>query len=365
VERYRADLTVDFTHKRLEGFALLSLSVHNATSKLVLDSSSLEIVTIERAAPDASATTLPVESPEQLAFSLGERHRALGRPLTVDLGVVAQPGSTQKIGIHFWVTEASSAVQFLEPAQTAGGKHPYLFTQCQAVHARSLVPCQDTPNVKMTYDAVVTVAAPLTALMSAKCLPPNPPPPPSRFAASLHIPTATFAFAQDIPVPSYLLALAVGDLESRRLGPISRVWAEPSIVEAAAFEFAHVLDFLRAAEALAGEYRWGQYDLLLMPPSFPYGGMENPCLTFVTPTLLTGDRSATNVVAHEIAHSWTGNLVTNATWEHFWLNEGWTVRLGPHARRCEWPIARCMHQSISKLLAASIPLSDAKQTFSK
>jgi leukotriene-A4 hydrolase len=179
----------------------------------------------------------------------------------------------------------------------------------------------------MTYDAIVTVPAPLTALMSARLDTSCPSPAPSRFAAALgDTPIATFAFSQPVPIPSYLLALVVGHLSPRTLGPSSRVWAEPEVVDAAADEFGGVSDFLVAGIALAGEYRWGQYDLLMLPASFPYGGMENPCLTFVTPTLLTGDRSATNVVAHEIAHSWTGNLVTNSTWEHFWLNEGWTVR---------------------------------------
>jgi leukotriene-A4 hydrolase len=178
----------------------------------------------------------------------------------------------------------------------------------------------------MTYSAVVTVPKPLTALMSACLDPSGPPATTSRFAASLGIPTSTFCFSQPVPIPSYLLALAVGHVCPRPLGSVSRVWAEPEVVDAAAEEFSGVTDFLAAGESLAGPYRWGQYDLLMLPSSFPYGGMENPCLTFVTPTLLTGDRSATNVIAHEIAHSWTGNLVTNTTWEHFWLNEGWTVR---------------------------------------
>src|SRR6185436_14049891 len=127
------------------------------------------------------------------------------------------------------------------------------------------------------------------------------------------------------PIPSYLIALAAGDLAFRSLGPRSGVYAEPSVVDAAAFEFADTEPMIHAVEELYGPYRWGRYDLLVLPPSFPFGGMENPRLTFATPTILSGDRSLVNLVAHELAHSWSGNLVTNATWNDFWLNEGFTV----------------------------------------
>lgn len=200
--------------------------------------------------------------------------------------------------------------------------------QCQAIHARSILPCQDCPAVKMTYDAKVTVPKWATAVMSA---------------LSKELTTTTteqltqnnsaeygdkvYQFSQPVPIPSYLFALAVGDLDSRDISPRCRVWSEPSMVEAVAFEFSQVEDFLVAAEELTMPYQWTRYDLLCLPPSFPYGGMENPCLTFVTPTLLAGDKSLADVVAHEAAHSWSGNLVTNETWEHFWLNEGWTIFL--------------------------------------
>jgi len=192
---------------------------------------------------------------------------------------------------------------------------PFLAAR-QAIHARSFFPCQDTPGVKATYTAAVTVPDGLRALMSAIPLDDGVP----RDGG-----LRTYRFEQKVPIPSYLVALAVGALESRDIGPRSRVWSEPSMVDAGAHEFAETEAFLAAGEEVAGPYLWGRYDLLLLPPSFPYGGMENPCLTFVTPTLLAGDRSLANVVAHEIAHSWFGNLITNVTWEHFWLNEGWTV----------------------------------------
>jgi len=253
----------------------------------------------------------------EAAFSVqAEAHSVMGSALTVPLGREVPPGSSLVVAVTYRTSPSSSAVQWLRPEQTAGGGHPYLFTQCQAIHARALFPCQDTPAAKITYGARVTVPAPLTALMSAI--------PVGEGEAADGDKTA-FTFAQAVPIPPYLLALAVGNVESRDIGPRSKVWSEPEMVEAGAFEFSETEAFLVAAEEVAGPYVWGRYDLLLLPPSFPYGGMENPCLTFVTPTLLAGDRSQAHVVAHEIAHSWSGNLVTNLTWEHFWLNEGFTV----------------------------------------
>jgi len=208
-----------------------------------------------------------------------------------------------------------SAAQWLTPAQTSGKNYPYLFTQCQAIHARSILPCYDCPRVKMTYNASITVPSWSTAVMSALPVQSK-----SRPSDGMH----TFTFEQPVPIPAYLLALAVGELASRDLSPRCRVWCEPSILDAAADEFHQTETFLTTAEDITSmPYAWQRYDLLLLPGSFPYGGMENPCLTFVTPTLLAGDGSLVCVVAHEIAHSWTGNLVTNLTWGHFWLNEGW------------------------------------------
>jgi leukotriene-A4 hydrolase len=252
-----------------------------------------------------------------VTFSVqAEAHPVMGSALTINLP--GQGARALQVAVQYRTSPSSSAVQWLRPEQTAGGKHPYLFTQCQAIHARALYPCQDTPAAKLTYGARVTVPAPLTALMSA--IPVGEGQPVGATGGK-----TTFAFKQEVPIPPYLLALAVGNVEAREIGPRSKVWSEPEMVEAGAFEFSETEAFLKAAEEVAGPYVWGRYDLLLLPPSFPYGGMENPCLTFVTPTLLAGDRSQAHVVAHEIAHSWSGNLVTNLTWEHFWLNEGFTV----------------------------------------
>lgn len=225
-----------------------------------------------------------------------------------------------RVCVWYSTTVRSSAVQWLPPAQTAGKVHPYLFTQCQAIHARSLLPCQDCPGVKYTYRATVTTPAWATAVMSALS---------TSSTINSTNDTQTFLFEQSVPISSYLFALAVGELSSRTISPRCRIWSEPNVLAAAASEFSATTEkFLSAAEEITGlDYAWTRYDLLVLPPSFPYGGMENPCLTFVTPTLLAGDESLVDVVAHEIAHSWTGNLITNQTWEHFWLNEGWTMYL--------------------------------------
>ncbi len=202
----------------------------------------------------------------------------------------------------------------MTPEQTLGGTEPYLFSQCQAIHARSVVPCQDTPSIRQTFKASLDVPKHLRAVMAA-----------APVTRSEHGERAIENFEMPQPIPPYLFAFAVGDLASRDLSPRSRVWAEPGQVDAAATEFSGVEAMMTAAEQLFGPYDWERFDLLVMPPSFPYGGMENPRLTFLTPALLTGDKSQVNVVGHELAHSWTGNLVTNSNAEHFWLNEGFTV----------------------------------------
>jgi aminopeptidase N len=230
----------------------------------------------------------------------------LGTPLRVHV-----KAGTAGVRFEYRTAPDASALQWLEPSMTHGGKKPYLFSQCQAIHARSVVPCQDTPALRISYRATLEVPAGLVAVMAAA---PRGNPRPG-----------VFEFELPQRIPPYLLAFAVGDLASKDLSPRSRVWSEPGLLDAAAWEFADVERHLGAAEKLFGPYDWERFDLLVMPPSFPYGGMENPRLTFLTPTLLAGDRSMVNVVAHELAHSWTGNLVTNTTAEHFWLNEGFTV----------------------------------------
>jgi leukotriene-A4 hydrolase len=229
------------------------------------------------------------------------------------LNISGLEGAT-KIRIDYETSPEAAALQWLDPAQTAGKKHPYMFSQCQAILARSVFPCHDTPAVRFTYNATLRVPMGLTAVMAAESK-----------GSTQEDGKSVFRFQMRHPIPSYLMALAAGNIVSEPIGKRSRVFAEPEVVKGAAWEFAEVDGIIDSAERLFGDYIWDEFNLLVMPPSFPYGGMENPTLTFLTPTLIAGDRSLVSVVAHELAHSWTGNLVTNATWEDFWLNEGWTV----------------------------------------
>lgn len=295
--RLRLKLGVDFAAKRLHGEVALEFG--GAVSGLLdLDTKGLEIHSVR----------VPGQGP--IPWELGEADAILGRRLRLEV-----PAGTEEVVVAYETGPDAMALQWLDPAQTEGKVAPYLFSQCQQIHARTMVPCQDTPLARIAYQAEVTVPEGLTAVMSAG------PAGDEATADGRH----TFRFTMPQPIPSYLLALAVGRLESRDLSPRARVWAEPELVEAAAWEFAGVEDMILKAEGLFGPYPWDRYDMLVLPPSFPYGGMENPRMTFLTPTLLAGDRSLVDVVAHELAHSWTGNLVTNASMEHFWLNEGFTV----------------------------------------
>ncbi|XP_028167560.1 leukotriene A-4 hydrolase isoform X1 [Ostrinia furnacalis] len=300
VRHVSLSLNVDFENKVLSGLASLKFDVLEDSEEVILDVSNLSIESVELA--DGT----------QLKYNLSDPIPNFGSKLTITLPKQAISGEKLKISIKYKTSPTASALQWLDPNQTSGKKHPYLFSQCQPIHARSILPCQDTPAVKFTYDAEVTAPEEFTVLMSALRGD-------SRGGKT--------SFRQPVPIPSYLLAVAVGVLESRSLGPRSLVWSEKEEIERSAWEFAETEKYLQAAERLCGPYVWSQYDLLVLPPSFPYGGMENPCLTFVTPTLLAGDRSQADVIVHEIMHSWTGNLVTNRNFEHFWLNEGFTVFL--------------------------------------
>jgi aminopeptidase N len=295
--RLRLKLDVDFAAKRLDGEVVLEFG-RPVAGPLDLDTKGLEILSVQ----------VPGLGP--IPWELGEADAILGRRLRLQM-----PEGAQEALIAYRTGSEAMALQWLEPEQTEGKRAPYLFSQCQQIHARTMVPCQDTPVVRVAYQAEVTVPEGLTAVMSAG------PTGDEALGGGRHC----FRFAMPQPIPSYLLALAVGRLEARDLSPRARVWAEPETVEAAAWEFAGVEDMIQKAEGLFGTYPWDRYDMLVLPPSFPYGGMENPRMTFLTPTLLAGDRSLVDVVAHELAHSWTGNLVTNASMEHFWLNEGFTV----------------------------------------
>lgn len=291
-------LAVDFDQHTLAGTATWHLANPGAAAELVLDTRDLAIETVE--ALDATGQATPTE------FALGPPDVVLGQALRVVL-----PATATAVHIRYRTAPHAAALQWLAPAQTAGTE-PFLFTQSQAILARTWLPCQDSPGIRFTYEATVRVPAHLLALMSAE----NP---------QALDPSGEYHFRMAQPIPAYLMALAVGDLAFAPLSNRTGIYAEPATLPAATYEFIDLENMVAAAEQLYGPYRWERYDLLVLPPSFPFGGMENPRLTFVTPTILAGDRSLTSLVAHELAHSWSGNLVTNGTWNDFWLNEGFTV----------------------------------------
>ncbi|WP_417611186.1 M1 family metallopeptidase [Owenweeksia hongkongensis] len=240
-------------------------------------------------------------------FTVGDFDENMGSPLTIDISPEAK-----KVAITYTTGDNARALQWLDAEQTAGKKKPFLFTQSQAILARSWVPTQDGPGIRFTYDAKVKVPSDMIALMSAD----NP---------KERNETGEYTFKMPQPIPSYLLAMAVGDVQFKAISARTGVYAEESLLDTSVYEFSDLENMVQAAESLYGPYAWGQYDIIVLPPSFPFGGMENPRLTFATPTILAGDKSLVSLVAHELAHSWSGNLVTNATWDDFWLNEGFTV----------------------------------------
>ncbi|MDN4061049.1 M1 family metallopeptidase [Massilia sp. YIM B02769] len=294
------DLKADFEKKTLSGFAELSLDwLDKSARTLDLDTRELTISKIE--AQDAMGRWTPAK------YSLDKFDQEKGQALHVQL-----PAQAPKVRIHYHTAPTASALQWLTPAQTLSGKRPFMFSQSQSINARSWVPVQDTPSVRFTYTARIQAPQGLRVVMSAD-----------------NNPKATgkggWKFTMPQPIPSYLLAIGIGELEARTLGSRTGVYAEPLRMQAAAYELADTEKMVEAAESLYGPYRWGRYDMLVLPPSFPIGGMENPRLTFLTPTMIAGDRSLVDLIAHELAHSWSGNLVTNASWKHWWLNEGFTT----------------------------------------
>ncbi|HKG90867.1 MAG TPA: M1 family metallopeptidase [Gemmatimonadaceae bacterium] len=301
------DLRADFEAKQLVGTATLTVDAASGAREVVLDTRGLQIESVTDGATRRALT-----------YRMGEPDSLLGTPLHVSLGAEA-PAGGRKIIIAYRTQPQAAALQWLGPEQTAGKASAYLFSQGQAILTRTWIPTQDSPGIRQSYSARITVPEGMRAVMSAEQLTPDGRP------AAAPPGWRTFAFRLRQPVPPYLIALAVGDIAFRPIGPRTGVYAEPSVVDSAAREFADLERMVEAAESLYGPYRWGRYDLLVLPPSFPFGGMENPRLTFATPTVLAGDRSLVSLVAHELAHSWSGNLVTNATWSDFWLNEGFTT----------------------------------------
>jgi leukotriene-A4 hydrolase len=290
------DLIVDFGRKHLVGTATLELE-WRGTGAIVLDTRDLAIAKVEQL---AGTKWKPAK------FTLAKRDNILGSKLTIEA-----PGAP-KIRITYRTSANASGLQWMAPNLTATGKQPFMFSQSQAIHARSWVPLQDTPSVRFTYSARIHTPKQVMAVMSADNDPKA-------------VRDGDYTFRMNQPIPSYLLAIAVGDLVFKPISARCGVWAESPVVDKAVAEFADTEAMIAAAEKLYGPYRWERYDILLLPASFPFGGMENPRLSFITPTILVGDKSLTSLIAHELAHSWSGNLVTNATWRDVWLNEGFTT----------------------------------------
>ena len=290
------DATVDFDNKTINALASLSIETWEVATKIILDTKGLNIgkITLDNSA-------------EEVTYSLGDADKHMGSALTINI-----LPETKTVHILYSTSPDAEALQWLDPIQTAAKKKPFLLTQSQAILARSWMPIQDSPGIRFTYNAKVKVPKGLMALMSAK----NP---------SKKNKNGIYEFEMTQPIPAYLLALAVGDISFKPLGDRTGVYAEPNMVNKAAYEFGDLENMVATAESLYGPYQWERYDIIVLPPSFPFGGMENPRLTFATPTILAGDRSLTSLIAHELAHSWSGNLVTNDTWDDFWLNEGFTV----------------------------------------
>lgn len=323
IEDMALDLALDFDSRTLAGTATYTLEWKDGSAtELALDTRTL---TIEQVEAEAGSSWNALE------FTLDDEDPVFGSRLTVQT-----PGQPERVRVTYRTAPEASGLQWLEPSMTEGGELPFMFSQSQAIHARSWVPLQDTPSVRYTYSARITTSADVMVLMSA-----DNDPDAGR--------DGEYHFTMPQKIPSYLMAIAAGDLVFKPISERAGVWAEPATVDAAVAEFEDTEQMIQTAESLYGEYRWGRYDLLILPPSFPYGGMENPRLSFITPTVIVGDKSLVSLIAHELAHSWSGNLVTNASWKDMWLNEGFTSYVenriveeiyGKEFADMEWVISR-------------------------
>ncbi|KAI0044083.1 leukotriene-A4 hydrolase [Auriscalpium vulgare] len=311
------DWSLDFEKRIVSGSATHSLAVkEDGVSEVIFDSADLEIEKVEVEGTPGT-------------FTLGTKHAVMGSALHVALPAGLTSGSSISVTVFYQTTEDGTALQWLEKEQTQGNQFPYLFSQCQPIYARALAPLQDTPSLKITYTARVSAVLPV--LLSAIRISP-PSEGPAHDGKVIGQERVTYTYKQPVGIPSYLIAIASGNLRYRPFAAIegktwkTGVWAEPELLDTSHWEFSEdTARFLAKEEEIVGDYKFGVYDLLVLPPSFPYGGMENACLSFLTPTLLAGDRSLVDVVVHELTHSWFGNGITHAQATHFWLNEGWTT----------------------------------------
>lgn len=327
-----ADLAIDFKKQRLSGTVTLQLEsiTEKDSEEIILDTSYLDI------------TDISINGSKTKDWSVKERSEPYGSPLSVKVPGGAAKGTIVALAIDLSTTDQCTALQWLTSAQTSNRKFPYMFSQCQAIHNRSIFPCQDTPDVKSTYDFKIRSPLPVVASgLSAGAT--N-----FKHGTGEESGTLLYTFHQEIPMPSYLFAIASGDIATASIGPRSLVSTGPEELSDAKWELEKDTEnFIEVAEKLIFPYQWTQYNVLVLPPSFPYGGMENPVFTFATPTIISGDRENVDVIAHELSHSWSGNLVSNASWEHFWLNEGWTTYL---ERRIQAAVHGEPHRDFSAII---------------
>ncbi len=339
VQHVDLNLTVDFERHQLIGDVVLKLKrLRPDVQELVLDTRDLIIAAVQAGDGDGWSNA---------TYHLGSSDPVLGAPLRITL-----PAGVDKVRINYASRPQSTGLQWLQPRQTAGGEFPYMYSQAQPIHARSFIPLQDSPAVRVTYAATIFTPPQLRAVMSAG----------NNAGAPL---SGVFQFKMPQPIPAYLIALAVGDLHFKAMGKRTGVYAEPSVLQAAAAEFEDTESMLEKVESMYGDYRWQRYDLLILPPSFPWGGMENPRLSFITPTVIAGDKSLVGLIAHELAHSWSGNTVTNATWDDIWLNEGFTTYLTYRIMEAQYGVERADmerllgYQSLQRNLA-DLPAPDQR-----
>lgn len=341
-----ATFDIDFERRRLDGNVILKLiSIGDSETKdILLDTSYLDVKNVS------------LKDNVISKWQLLPRFEPYGSALKISLKKEAARGQSFEVDIQVQTTDKCTALQWLTPAQTSNKKHPYMFSQCQAIHARSVFPCQDTPDVKSTFD--FNIRSPLPVIASGLATGVNKDSDPAIDDKASG--TSLYTFKQDIPIPSYLFALASGDIATAPIGPRSVVATGPEELSASKWELeADTERFIQVAESLVYDYAWTTYNVLILPPSFPYGGMENPVFTFATPTIVSGDRQNVDVIAHELSHSWSGNLVSNASWEHFWLNEGWTTYL---ERRIQAAIHGEPHRDFSAIIGWKA-LSDSVNDF--
>jgi len=302
-ESLHIDWTIDWDNKRILGSVTHHLQALTEVSRAIFDTSFLAVHSV-------------LVDGQEASYRLNGRHGPLGEPLEVDIGA-RKAGERVDVKINYATTSKCTALGWLSKEQTHTKKTPFLYSQCQAIHGRSMIPCMDSPSRKVTYTASVTSTIPV--LMSALQ---------EQEPQDAENGAKRYTFRQPVAIPTYLLAIVGGLLEFRSLGPRTGVWAEPTDADKVQWEFeADAERFLTEAEKLVSPYSWTRYDSVVLPPSFPYGGMENANLTTLTPSLVCGDRSSTDVLLHELCHSWSGNLISCVNWESFWLNEGWTVYL--------------------------------------